>query len=263
MALKTTFTYPHLIVDLSYFIHLRIHSTIKWFLEEFGDEKYIDRENLNDYNFIAEPEFVSAYDKFFINSLRKFVNSHQVNLDDIILAKDCKRTELWRRMIYSNYKSSRDRVKKPHEPNMKPIFKYTLNELIPKLQERYSFNLVDVPQAEGDDIIAVLTKHFLETTDEDVIILANDMDICQLINNRVHIYDMYNNSLNEKCIKKYGSAKRMLSAKILQGDRSDDIPNICPRMGEKTALKCLDDTELLREKFNKYPEAPFSNAVKM
>ena len=256
MALKRNFETHFCIVDLSYFLHLRCNASVKWYLDNFANELYIDRENLIEYDFVGDDEFMSAYESQFISSLTKFIKEHYCKFSKTILAKDCKRSEIWRRKLYSNYKSSRDKPKKPKYPNLSPLFKYTYDILLPKLIEQYEFKLIEMKYSEGDDIIAVVSEHIMKNYSESIIIMANDMDICQIINDRIDIFDYRGNSINEKCIMKYGSPKRMLMAKMLQGDRADDIPNICKGMGEKTDLKCIDDKELLREKFEKNPDAP-------
>lgn len=256
MALKRNFSTPLCIVDLSYFLHLRCNASVKWYMENYGDELYIDRVNLCDYEFVKDPEFIEAFDSHFIASLSKFIKEHHCNLNKTVLAKDCKRKELWRRMLYSNYKAGRDKPKNPKYANISPIFGYVYDSLLPRLIDKYGFKLIEMKHAEGDDVIAVVSEYVTKTTSDNIIIMANDMDICQIITDRIHIYDYRGNSINEKCINKYGSARRMLFAKMLQGDRADDIPNICKGMGEKTAIKCIDNTELLKEKLAKNPEAP-------
>jgi 5'-3' exonuclease len=228
---------------------------VKWYLENFADELYIDRDNLIDYNFVDDPEFLSALSSQFTHSLTKFVSDFRCKPDRTILAKDCKRDEIWRKLIYSNYKSGRDKEKKPNQPNLKPVFGYVYDILLPKLVDKYGFKLIGVKYAEGDDIIAVITEHVYNTTSQQMVVMANDMDLCQIINDRIEIHDYSGNSINEKCFEKYGSPKRMLVAKILQGDRADDIPNICKGMGPKTAMKCIENKELLMEKLEKFPEA--------
>ena len=229
---------------------------MKWYLENFGDELYIDRENLIEYDFVGDDEFLAAYEKQFISSLTKFITEHHCKLSKTILAKDCKRSDIWRRKLYSNYKCGRDKPKTPKYPNIGPLFGYTYDILLPRLIEQYGVKLVGVKYAEGDDVIAVVTDHISKTSSESIVVMANDMDICQIITDRIEIYDYRGNSINEKCINKYGSPRRMLFAKMLQGDRADDIPNVCKGMGEKTAIKCIDNTELLKEKFAKNPDAP-------
>lgn len=256
MALQRNVKTPVCIVDLSYFLHLRCNASVKWYIESFGDELYIDKENLQDYDFVGDDEFIMAYEKQFINSLHRFMKDHRCKLSKTILAKDCKRSDIWRRKLYTNYKCSRDAPKKQKYANISPIFAYTYDILLPKILDKFHIKLLGMQYAEGDDIIAIVSDYITKNSDDDIIIMANDMDICQIITDRIEIFDYRGNSINEKCIAKYGSPKRMLLAKMLQGDRSDDIPNICKGMGEKTAIKCIDDTELLKEKFEKNPDAP-------
>jgi 5'-3' exonuclease len=206
-------------------------------------------------------EFKLALDSQFERSLTRFVSDYRCKTHNTILAKDCKRSEIWRKLLYSGYKSSRDKEKSPKSPNISPMFGYIYDHLLPKLIDIYNFNLIEMRHAEGDDIIAVVSQYVYSTSETPIVIMASDMDLCQLINDRTNIYDYRGTSLNEKCIDKYGSPKRLLVSKILQGDRSDDIPNICKGMGPKTAQKCMDDRELLKEKLENFPEA--SKQLKM
>lgn len=256
MALRRNYSTPFCVVDLSYFLHLRCNATVKWYLQNFADELYIDTENLLDYDFVGDPEFISGFEAQFTSSLTKFINNHRCKFSKTILAKDCKRDEIWRRRIFEDYKANRDAPKRQKDANLKPLFAHVYNHLLPKLEDKFGFKLIETRFAEGDDIIAVVTEYMVEYTADDIVVMANDMDLCQIINDRINIFDYRGNSINDKCKDQYGTPKRMLYAKILQGDRSDNIPNICRGMGKVTALKCVDDKELLMEKLEKNPEAP-------
>jgi 5'-3' exonuclease len=242
-------------------MHLRCNASVKWYLDDFAHEYNIDRNNLLEYDFVGDSEFIHALEHQFERSLIGFLDSYRCKPYRTVLAKDCRRSEIWRKMLYSNYKSSRDEEKKPNQPNIGAIFGYVYDFLLPKLIDRYGLKLVEMKHAEGDDVIAVLSEYIHETSKSPIVILANDMDLCQLIKDRIDIVDYRGNSINEKCNERYGSPKRMLVSKILQGDRADDIPNICKGMGPKTAMKCIEDRELLMEKLEKFPEA--SKQLKM
>ena len=257
MALRTSFRTPICLVDLSYYLHLRISASISGYLRDFGSELNIDMENLYDYNFVDDDEFIAQYRKDFKRGIQKFLHAHESTTRHTILAKDCCRKNIWRRLIFEGYKAGRDKPKKQKEANQSPIFSYTYDVLLPEWESVVGFKLVEAKRAEGDDVIAVLAEYLLnEDPDNKIVIMANDMDIAQIANDKISIYDTRGNSINEKVNTRYGSPRRMIKVKMLQGDRSDDIPNICKGMGEKTAMKCLDDRELLRSKLLASPNAP-------
>ena len=64
-----------------------------------------------------------------------------------------------------------------------------------------------------------------------------------------YIRDEHKN-LREKSL---GSRKLDLGVKIIVGDNSDNIPKCFPKCGQKTAIKYVNNPELLDKAFAKYP----------
>ena len=98
--------------------------------------------------------------------------------------------------------------------------------------------------------------------DLEVIILSGDRDTFQLATNKVTIRiphtkagktetDEYN---REKIIEKYGiEPKQLIEVKGLQGDTSDNIPGV-PGIGEKTALKLIQEYGTIENLYKKIEE---------
>ena len=53
--------------------------------------------------------------------------------------------------------------------------------------------------------------------------------------------------------KSLGSKEKDITMKCIIGDASDCIPKIFNRIGQKTALKLIEDKDLLMKKFNENP----------
>ena len=83
-------------------------------------------------------------------------------------------------------------------------------------------------------------------TDNIIYIITGDYDYLQLLhNNNVQIYNMKFKNLREKSC---GNNKTDLMLKILMGDNSDNILPIHKKLGPKTAMKYINNNELLLKK---------------
>ena len=107
----------------------------------------------------------------------------------------------------------------------------------------------------GDDVIAVLTNYFLNSTKDDIVILSCDKDMIQLYTDRVKIITIEGENREpkkelEKALKTKIdtdiTASDYLLFKILIGDGADGIPNIKSGLGPKKAWKYIQDKEALK-----------------
>ena len=157
-----------------------------------------------------------------------------------------------RHKMYEGYKANRKGM--PDE----------LAEQMPIIKEILRAMNIDIVEKEGyeaDDVLGTLSrygeKHKLE-----VVILSGDRDTFQLATNKVTIRiphtkagktetDEYN---KEKIIEKYGiKPKQLIDVKGLQGDTSDNIPGV-PGVGEKTALKLIQEYGSIENLYKKIEE---------
>lgn len=134
-------------------------------------------------------------------------------------------------------------------------------EVIEFINKYTDFIELKVKTAEADDLIAVLAKHY--SAYEDIFIVAGDKDFKQLLSNpRIHLYnDSPHRKPNSPDWIECEDPKRFLEELIMQGDTSDNIPNIKPKLGEKTALKYAIEPELLIEQKKLNPTIEFRHEV--
>lgn len=141
---------------------------------------------------------------------------------NVVICRDSKKT-YWRKQFFPNYK-----VKRKETRDKIVDFVWCVNfvnNFADELKEVSHYKVIDVDHAEGDDVIAVLTKRFINH--EDVLIIARDEDYKQLqkLNtkdgHKVKQYDM----IRENYIESY-HPKQELFEKVLKGDSGDSIPNV-------------------------------------
>ena len=168
----------------------------------------------------VEPDFVRH---MVLNSLRsyrtKFVNEY----GELVLCYDNKVN--WRREYFPNYKFSRRKDRKQSKLDWNKIFD-TLHMIRDELTEYFPYKVLEVENAEADDIIASVVFHVAKEPKnyEKVLILSSDKDFIQLQKyNFVSQYSpIQKQFVNGKCPESY------IKEHILKGDRSDGVPNFLP-----------------------------------
>lgn len=151
--------------------------------------------------------------------------------DYIVFANDLSREKTFRRKLYKPYKAQR----KDHDPDVMLQMKYAS-----QISALLGYPFINNELYEADDILGMISKYATEN-DMYFIIVSSDRDLYQLINDNVFIYSYKNKEVIDKqwMYNKYKlTPDQWIELKMLQGDRSDNIPGI-PGVGEVTALKLM------------------------
>lgn len=144
--------------------------------------------------------------------------------DEIVIALEGG--SYWRKEIYPHYKGNRTYSKEIYNIDFEAYINPTINEIIEAIQNNLPYKCVRVFGAEGDDVIATLTK-YKSKKGEKVLILSEDKDFKQLLK--------YENVSMFKPIHKefltYNPIdidlhKQELLLHIILGDKADNIPHI-------------------------------------
>ena len=171
----------------------------------------------------------------FVNTLEEVLRKE--NPDYIGVAFDPK-GGTFRHEAYPEYKAQREETPE----GIRFAVPY-----IKKILEAYRIPVIEVPGFEADDVIGTLAWRF--SSDEiAVFMMTPDKDYGQLVRPNVWMYKPHSREngfevLGEKEIcSKYGLQKtsQVIDLLGLMGDASDNIPG-CPGVGEKTAMKLVDE----------------------
>ena len=210
-------TKPVLFFDMSYYIFYRYFALASWWKRAFPDEK-LDVENI-----MNNKIFMEKYHKLFIENIKKVQKKYKMQNSVIIMAKDCRRYNIWRNEHYEDYKKTRDDKNKRFN---KDIFIYTYDNIVPDLK-KMGINLYTHDKAEADDVIAILKKQIREKyNDLPIYIITNDHDYLQLFDDNTYIYNLKGLNLRTKS---RGNSRLDLQLKIFRGDNSDNITSVVPR----------------------------------
>lgn len=178
----------------------------------------------------SKGENVNAVKGFFfkLKTLRDTFNP-----DYIVFANDISRSKTFRRKLYKPYKAQR----KEHDPDVLKQMEYAS-----RLVSLLGFPFINNEIYEADDILGMLSR-FGNERDMDVIIVSSDRDMYQLVNEHTFIFSYKNKELIDLdfIYQNYKlNPNQWIELKMLQGDRSDNIPGI-PGIGEVTALKLMQN----------------------
>lgn len=151
--------------------------------------------------------------------------------DFIVFARDLSRVKTFRRKLFPDYKAQR----KPMDPDIFSQMKMT-QQIVALL----GFSIISHELYEADDIIGMISR-FGEEHEMDSIIISSDRDMYQLITDHTFVMSPRNSDLIDKNYLQEHyqlTPDQWIELKILQGDRSDNIPGI-PGIGEVTALQLM------------------------
>ena len=153
-----------------------------------------------------------------LNSIRSYRKKYHEKYGEVVICTDYLSS--WRKDAFPYYKAHRkvQREKQQKEGvDWKALFEIIAN-IIEELEENFPYKVVQIPHAEGDDVIAVLAKH----AKEPCLIVSSDKDFNQLY--------------KYKTVRQFSPMKhqmlkgidpvRYLKEHIIRGDKGDGIPNI-------------------------------------
>ena len=182
--------------------------------------------------------------------------------DYVAVACDKPKTNIRKRLeLYPEYKAGR----KPA-----PADFHTQVPILHELLQAFGWPLYELDDYEADDIMGALAVQ-ASKKDIETLLITSDMDMLQLINDKVHVYALKTGLSNIELYSpksfeaKYGiEVEQFLDLKSIKGDSSDNIPGV-PGIGEKGALDLLktyktldgvyENLDLLKETTRKKLEA--------
>ena len=165
----------------------------------------------------VEPDFVRH---MVLNSLRSYRSKFQGEFGELVLCYDNKTN--WRRDYFPNYKHSRRKGRKESKLDWNNIFD-TLHMIKDELIEFFPYKVLEVDNAEADDIIASVVFHVASEPKnyEKVLILSSDKDFIQL--QKYNFVSQYS-PMQKKFVNGLDPTT-YIKEHILKGDRGDGVPN--------------------------------------
>lgn len=156
-----------------------------------------------------------------LNSLRSYNAKFRNDYGEMIIACDDRGS--WRRQVFPFYKANRKKDREKSEIDWNMVFE-SLNKIREELKAFFPYRVIQVEQAEADDIIGALC-HENGNTAEKILIISGDKDFRQL-------HDYMNVRQYDPVRKKFieeNNPSRYLREHIMKGDRGDGVPNFLSR----------------------------------
>lgn len=235
--MNTTF----ILIDGSYYIFYRLFALINWWKLSHKDEPC---ENLHE-----NKEFVERFKELFQTKLReipKKLNIPKTTKVKFIVGQDCRRHNIWRLNLYSQYKGTRgdySDAKNPPGPFFKMVYENNLFNNIENIEIETLYN----DTLEADDCLAICSKYIQSINDKiEIYIITSDTDYMQLIKPNIHLYNLKYKMVNTKK-NSLGTPEKDLLYKIIIGDKSDNIPPVFPKCGPKKTLEYVNNISKFEE----------------
>jgi 5'-3' exonuclease len=175
-----------------------------------------------------------------------------VDTIDIVFAMDDFTKNSFRKDIYPAYKAQRKLV--PKQFDIYKVRNYVFDVIFEELElkEKFGYKFIAVPGAEADDIIATIIN---KCSDDYIykVLFASDKDFMQLEN--VKQIDLFGKDVQCKIGKEILTPKEYLLAKILLGDKADNIDKVFKGVGEKKVIALIKDTNKIYEKLKENKSA--------
>ena len=153
-----------------------------------------------------------------LNSIRSYRKKHHEKYGEMVICTDYLSS--WRKDAFPYYKAHRkvQREKQQKEGvDWKALFEI-IAKITGELEEYFPYKVVQIPHAEGDDVIAVLAKQ----AKEPCLIVSSDKDFNQLYKYKT----VRQFSPMKHQMLKGIDPERYLKEHIIRGDKGDGIPNI-------------------------------------
>jgi 5'-3' exonuclease len=152
-----------------------------------------------------------------LNILRNHIKKFKSEYGDVILC--CDNENYWRKAYFPFYKAHRKKSREASPIDWNMIFK-TINVIRQELKDNFPYKMINVANAEADDVIGVLSP--LLATNEKVLIISSDGDFLQL--QKYKNVNQYSPKI--KKMLKTSNPEMDLKQKIIGGDKGDGIPNM-------------------------------------
>lgn len=165
----------------------------------------------------------------------------------VVFAEDDFLHNNFRKKLFPDYKIQRSLSKKSWD--YKKVRDWVVNSILPDLDlyKKNGYIRIGCKGAEADDIIAVMMQDDSKTWFSKILI-SSDHDFCQIKD--IKQFNIFGDEVipwvdKNKGIKMTNDEVKLIKSII--GDTSDNIPQIFPRVGIKTAWKLCKDRSKLKQ----------------
>ena len=135
---------------------------------------------------------------------------------ELVICCDSKRS--WRKDVFPFYKANRKTNRQKDDIDWSGIFE-VINSLTDDLVNHFPYSVIQVDQAEADDIIGTLVKNYYRQGK--IMIVSSDKDFLQL----QKYYNVFQYSPIQKKNLEISNPNEYIKEHIMKGDRGDGIPN--------------------------------------
>lgn len=201
-----------ILVDFSSIIHRKIHTAVQCAKPRKVNGKLVTQD------------FINLAKYYILNELFDYKREFSSKFGEIVICLDNAQGGYWRRDVYRDYKSHRKQGRDESEVNFDEVFD-EINQLVHQITENLPWKVIDVPRAEADDIILVLSRVYNQH--EKILIVSPDKDMIQAQRGTDNVFQY--SPFTKKWIKpenKHDNMETWITEHICLGDAADEVPRI-------------------------------------
>jgi hypothetical protein len=175
---------------------------------------------------------ISLMRHMILNTLRSYRTKFSGRFGELVIA--CDSRSYWRKTHFPHYKAGRKKAREEGGVDWTSLFE-SLNTVREELRTYFPYPVIEVPDAEADDVIAALAiwsqeNDLIETEGlfsvskpKDFLVISGDHDFLQL--QRYPNVKQYSPK-DKKVLTIEEPADHILMEHIISGDKGDGIPNM-------------------------------------
>lgn len=183
-----------------------------------------------------DEDWINYFLDTILVTLANYINV--LKSDRIILTLE---NRSWRKTYYPLYKANRDAGKE--KDDKLELFYKAVNKATEFMNDFTNAKVIGASEAEGDDIIAILTQK-LSLDGEKVTIVSTDGDFKQLLRYKgVKIF----NPIKKTYLTEYSHLDYI--TKLIKGDNGDNVPSSYPRIKQDILEAIARNEDLLEHEF--------------
>lgn len=182
-----------------------------------------------------------------LDTIKRYNARYRRDFGNLVIASDGR--DYWRKKVFPYYKAGRKKAR-DKSPLDWPKIMGLLNQVRDEIAENFPYPVINLPEAEADDIIATMV---MKNPNEQILILSGDHDFKQL----QHHSNLKQYDINHRKFVTVNDGLFYLKEHIIRGDPGDGIPNILSP--DNSFVIGLRQKPIRQEKIDRWMPLPYKD----
>ena len=191
-----------------------------------------------------------------LSTILSYKKKYGKKYGEVVIA--CEGRKYWRKEVFEHYKANRKKSRDNSDINWAGLFS-ALETVKKELSETFPFKVIEIQEAEADDIISVLAKwsqtndigdSFFDADPKPYMIISADNDFIQL--QKYKNVSQWSYMTKKAIVATQKEVKAKLLEHTVRGDGGDGVPNIFSR--DDCFVNGIRQTPVSRKRLDEFLE---------